>query len=786
MQLVLLENSRISSLPEDEDFAALRDKYDSAESLYRQKANEAHLRWLELKAKWAEYMTSATDENEKEEYLSQMKEIDAIHNQREERRRSKYQPLEKEYDLLKKYGETFAYLYKVKHDNDTFGEGVKIDFEEISLVQPTGGIMSNNQHNLMSADGALQQLALKIQIDDAPEFFFSLAPSDITENRVKAQIIFDQDALSDMDWENSEAVAENKKKIRKIMDYLQEHGIEPMDFEIPYEAEKDALYEGKEKHLNSQQRELQQQFYEAYGEVRNDIIAEIRQAQSNEKVGREVEKRKLQKEISENSGIESNLADISLDPLPQYGAVGVAPKTEAIQSVANDREPQVIGNEVNAVSAHDGTQNSAQRAASTNQAAVASNSPKVQAVSLDKAVKEIEKFIQEGLAKKKDFSYWKQSKGLLNKSTYVFTLFDAGDTDKDKHYDDKGNLKYSAKVFIKKMNDGRIGFYWQTPDNKKLDEAIINGIAGNLKGLGFTHLEFPNGVKDAEKGAWRKALAENGIVPIGMAIDASKATGMVKAAEEKLSAERAAVFKYHLGMQMLKNFAAKEAKGSHIDDSDKFYAQGLVNSYYYRGFTNGLGDKLKRMMRDNIAAGNDDRQVGAVTKIATYTAMRRLFDIYDENLHADNIIGSRILTSDELRLAQSSGLTMPVQQMTDEQLGSLYNILMEKARQEAEVRIKHDLENEPMPRRSPKIILNDILTTAKNQCEGINDELKAKGVAEVKFPNPFGQMYYADANKYAPQQNQPQPQNPQPQKNGEKKTVLIEKSIKEQGNSIGK
>ena len=97
-------------------------------------------------------------------------------------------------------------------------------------------------------------------------------------------------------------------------------------------------------------------------------------------------------------------------------------------------------------------------------------------------------------------------------------------------------------------------------------------MVGQFKDLGIKRVRFPDGLQDAEKKLWRIALAENGIVPVGMGLDKAKAEGMLKAAKEKLSAEAYIQYRYKLALQMEKD---NLKKGKTVSPSEQDFIDSI-------------------------------------------------------------------------------------------------------------------------------------------------------------------------------------------------------------------
>jgi len=293
---------------------------------------------------------------------------------------------------------------------------------------------------------------------------------------------------------------------------------------------------------------------------------------------------------------------------------------------------------------------------------------------------------ESGLNKVIGKTLFKKNTGWFGSGWTVYTVYDNEVTEeqrrKEGKLDDKGKITpylYSFKLFIREKN-GTLQIGYRTPNNKKFDEAYINGIIGQLESMGITHVNFPLGMPDAEKGLWRKALAEKGMIPVGIGLDRSKMTGMLEAGKPpKLSDEKYALFKFRLGTQAQKNNRKKHKR---VDDSEQSYIDGLINSYHYRSFTDGYAICLKSKIKGMLRKQNPD--TGAVDKIAAFRTLRVLFDAYNDvapkSDYVHDIPGRPLLSSDKLTMSekqalQNAGLGGSVDKMTTQQIEQVFDIL---------------------------------------------------------------------------------------------------------------
>ena len=361
------------------------------------------------------------------------------------------------------------------------------------------------------------------------------------------------------------------------------------------------------------------------------------------------------------------------------------------------------------------------------------------------AEEKFEKFIENGLSKRKGSSYFKRHTGWLKTGWTEYVVYDTEDPDnlkRDGQKNKDGSVKYtySFKLFVKVDKDGNINFAYRTPNHRKLDETVLGGIVGQLKDLGYKYINFPEGMpKDEEKGMWRKIMAENGIVPVNMGLNKAKAEGMLKAAKEKLSAEAFADFQYRLAKQMQENNAKK---GKPVDESEQIFIDGLLNTRKYSAFTDAYSlvfkSKIKKILR------SENPREGAIDKIAAYRTLRKVFDVYKSALeHGGNILNAEGLTPEEKQqIRQFAG---PAEKMTTQQMNALFDVLYARQRVETDKRLCDELIKQGYSdisirgaKATPQNIMKDELGKARDTCDSINDDLVPMGIEKIeviKIPN---------------------------------------------------
>lgn len=631
-------------------------------------------------------------------------------------------------NLLDKYDNSFASLYQIKQQEEFGGDGIKCKFKEVE--QKPAGIITQDQHYEMGTDpeGKLKQLALEVDLPTGEKFDFLMPPYNKpgSDNReVKAQISFEDKALQEL----------NAEKMAHILKFCESHGLSTFQMDIPYSF--DGNIDAAEKI-----RSLLQQIKEQT-KAEDNVAAEKEYSNQQERAA----------ELDKNRITQTSLDDV------QTPLQSVSPDLPAEQEILNEETIPDI----------DAALNNANINAVQKAKIAKANQPKT----LADAEKGLEKFLEGGLRKTEGFSYFKEHTGWFGHGWTEYIVYDKSDSDnrkKDGKKDKNGEAKftYSFKLFVKQEN-GKFRFAYRTPNNKKIDDSVVNGMVGQFKDLGITHVRFPKGLQDAEKKLWRIALAENGLVPVGMGLDKAKAEGMLKAAKEKLTAEAYSKYRYKLALQMNED---NHKKGKVVSQSEQDYIDSIIASHKYSALTNGYSDVLKPMLRKKAyqAGRNDDD--GAVEKCAAYMAMRRVFDIYEQSVDNADVFSCspKLLSNEEKQKLKDAGLSGPIKDFSPNDMGKLYEILMPESKKTAKVKLDKTLiaEMSRAARRNENVVIKEVFDAVRTDLEQISEDLQAKGLEEISFPKVAGGLKYDKVfvehpelkRKPTPQQNNtPKPQN---------------------------
>lgn len=730
---ILLENTNVFAPKEGYSADELRKKFEQNQNALRQQYEE------NIKFHRTDLQTLKKEQQDtnlpEEVYNADVDNFRNAQNDMLKMQRQLTEDMSKQQvlmNLLDKYDNSFASLYQIKQQEEFGGDGTKCKFKEVE--QKPAGIITQDQHYEMGTnpDGKLKQLALEVDLPTGEKFDFLMPPYNKpgADNReVKAQISFEDKALQEL----------NAEKMARILKFCESHGLSTFQMDIPYSFDGNIDAAEKIKSLLQQVKE---------------------QTKAEDNVATEKEYSNQQERAAELD--KSRMTQTSLDDV-QTPLQSVSPDLPAEQEILNEETIPDIDAALN-----NANMNTAQKAKIAK-----ANQPKT----LADAEKGIEKkFLEGGLRKTEGFSYFKEHTGWFGHGWTEYIVYDKSDSDnrkKDGKKDKNGEVKftYSFKLFVKQEN-GKFRFAYRTPGNKKIDDSVVNGMVGQFKDLGITHVRFPKGLQDAEKKLWRIALAENGLVPVGLGLDRAKAEGMLKAAKEKLTAEAYSKYRYKLALQMNED---NHKKGKVVSPSEQEYIDNIIASHKYAALSNGYNNILKSMLRKKSQKAAQNDEDGAVDKCAAYMAMQRVFEIYDQSVGNTDMFScsSNLLSNEEKEKLKDAGLNGPVMNFSADQMGKLYEILLPESKKSAKAKLDKALiaEMSRAARRNENVVIKEVFEAVRTYLEGTCEDLQAKGLEEITFPKVAGGLKYDKVfvehpelkRKPTPQQNNTPQNTPKPQ-----------------------
>lgn len=763
MTKTYIENEVVPHIPEEYSEDNLRKKFEKRESeLWAEIENN-----MEFYNQLKNTEKNAENSGETSVYWSDSelnKQLQIVRTQTKDCR-AETENVQYEKKLLQKYGQAFANLYYIKDEHEKKGYSEKLSFTEVDITG-NGDMITDNQHYGMSYNpqGRLMQPALAVKIDEL-EFNVGMMefnkPNSIPE--VKLQISFDEQTADNLDAD----------KLNAIFDFCEKHGISASDMVVRrFDGSiDDSAVQEKIKQLAAeveakraeQEAKAAREEYEQQKSREKELIKEIENVVT-ENGGKLPKGLSLEETINTANKLlpadkQIDAETISADvPLPNE-LIKVKIQGNGKQATPDNKMPlpnktvalqssQLSDENGEEQSGQDQAQNQSQATSSPNSIAIPQNKAatanNAKVLKKEKVEQKFETFFEEGLAKRRGLSYFKTHTSLLGLGWTEYIIYDTEDKknrSKDGVEDKNGNVKYTYafKFFIKQEKDGSMSFAYRTPYHKPLNEDMVGGIVGQLKDLGFTHVNFPVGLTDKEKGIWRKALAEKGMVPIGISLDRSKAEGMIKVAKEKLSSEDYSKFKYRLALQMDKR---NKQKGKKVDPSEQEFIDTLLLAHKYEAFSTGYAEVLKSKIT-RLVHPLKEKENGAVNKIAAMSNLRRLFNVFREGVDSGSILNSEALTDKEKNLIKQNHpeLHENPSKFTGAHLSLLYDIMFKESHDIAHDELEKKFR-EPGAKRADEAIKQGEFNAAYNSCKSIIKELKSLGVDEIDLPETTTKLPY--------------------------------------------
>ena len=639
------------------------------------------------------------------------------------------------------YAEAFAQLYSIQQQAHLMEENATVRFIETEDTV-TSGYMSLGQHLQSSITeeegGRIPHIGLEVDLHNGLPFKLMMEPSDRNDTRTEMKVSIDAKAATDLELDNPEKLKSNKEKIRQIMEFCERYGFSTFDLHIPmtFDGEVDApeFYNANRPHLTAHEEQMQEMLHGMFNEVQADKHAERAMAAENEMRTLEANEEKARQ-----AGEEIDNKNISYD-------------AEPTMSFTVSAQPLAMEGSSYAATAFDGTPDDGEEP-EQEQPQEEQIQP-VGAVKLpNPSLKEAEKIMEEllegkGLNKKRNVTYFK--KGFFHSKWTEYVVYDnRNDEEHDGRRDKNGEAKftYAFKLFVSVDDNGQLTFSYRF--NKGDKKALINAMAGKFADMGFTHINFPAGLPDDEKGLWRTALGEKGIVWVGMKLDVDKAEAMIKAAKDKHMAEdKLALYKYRLAQQMQDNSAKK---GKKMSWQEATFAEDLKSGYLgkswlYSPFARCYGDHLYTMLDNKLSEVDNER--GAVKKVAACNAMYKMWKLYCEAVSAggfENVDYNKMkITSGEKEqiLALTPLALYPnYDPESSQRMAQIFEILIPNEIKKAEIDVYRELdENRELSqivgdgKMNRTAVVKNVYDVAKGQLERINKDLKAKGLEEITLP----------------------------------------------------
>lgn len=644
------------------------------------------------------------------------------------------------------YAEAFAQLYRI-HDMNVFCEmNAKVEFAEIEeqidphRLKPAGQFYKE----AMNGNQPIKQLALKVDLGNGLPFQIIMEPSDLNEARTQMRIAVNQEDVAKMDLEDSSLQKANKQKIRDILAFCKQFGFEEFNMYIPRtfddEVDANAVQSSVLARVDEREKIMMEQLHAVSKEIIGDFWAEHEERVRQEALQQNKKEAEILAYAAEHPEENIKVEDYSLDAAPdEIGMPIIGMETQPLpEENEDDYEPTL-----RATLGNSGTSSTPATSAPV---AVATRTPSSEKLTLEIIDEKMKEMLGiGGLNKIEGNTYIR--KGLFHSSWIEYVVYDKLDAYKvDGNRNSKGEAQftYAYKLFVSVDDDGNFTFSYRRNNGAKIDQ-LVNAMVGKFQDMGITHVNFPEGLPDDEKGLWRKALAEKGIVYKGMGIDVDKAKGMIKAAQEKnMDSEKLIDFKYRIALQMTENNERKH-KTPGLDEED--FISGLFNTRKYKAFTHGYTFMLKGKLGEYLDRENPED--GAIEKIAAYRALRHTFELFrktvDRNsiLDADGLYLSRkeniiLLSNEEKEALRAQGISGLSRDLSIQQMGAIFDILYKREYDWAKKKLYDQLtavRDKPQSYRgalrADDIIVRALFNQAHNRCKRMNEELAKIGVDKL-------------------------------------------------------
>ena len=306
------------------------------------------------------------------------------------------------------------------------------------------------------------------------------------------------------------------------------------------------------------------------------------------------------------------------------------------------------------------------------------------------ARKELRTWGETTLGKDKGFGMHISWGGMGN--TFSFYQDNSQDWEKDdgKH-DKKKKRKEDGLLFrvrLHKGKDGKLGgISYYVPKNGKIPDTLAGKMAAMIKSQGALYMNFPEGLPDGDAGVFRKACAQNGVIPTGkgVGINENQARNMIKEAENNLNKSKALKYKGQMGRFLLK-------QGTEKNDKDlQNYAMTLINE-----------EKLTPLKEfcdtifPEISKESNDSNAKAQNIIGSAQAVETLYNIFDNNGRETlpELLNSDVLSQEEKKALMNVSVdpNTPIESMDKEALKAIYDALKQQKSKEAEVMLQKEIQ----------------------------------------------------------------------------------------------
>lgn len=407
-----------------------------------------------------------------------------------------------------------------------------------------------------------------------------------------------------------------------------------------------------------------------------------------------------------------------------------------------------------------------------------------QNVDYSKAYKNIDDWVfgAGGMNKQKNWTGFKSYK--FKGGWDCWTIYDQGNF-KNEELDGKVDkdgymkVKYAFKIYarVKKDDKGndRLEIRYAMPNNKKITDDYAEGLAGQMKKAGVTHVNFPDGLPETDGGAFRIGCAKNGLVPMLKNLDDTKVKKMLEAAETRLKPKELLAYKLKLATWM-ENCAIEDC-AKNGQSFDEHHNASVINNlkaeYEYAPFRDMYekGGGIRKVLENTVKANEENDKDGLIKIVGASNAAKDLFEVYkthseksaeevivalaEKFQHIDNSVNPQKIKQDFLRnMAKDEKLSgkafdfgKSFRSMTPNEVGALMTAMLPQeekiAQKKLEDKFRRSIEitNSGGVGDKESTITSDMRRMARDNISNIDSELKDVGIKGI-YSVPMGYAEY--------------------------------------------
>lgn len=327
-------------------------------------------------------------------------------------------------------------------------------------------------------------------------------------------------------------------------------------------------------------------------------------------------------------------------------------------------------------------------------------------------------------------------------NTFSFYQDNSQDWAKDDGKEDKkGKRKEDGLLFRVKLHkgkDGKLsGIDYYVPKNGKIPDNLAGKMAAMVKAQGALFMNFPENIPETDPGVFRKACAQNGVIPTGknFNFNENQARNMIKEAEGSLNSDAVLKYKGQMGEYLLKRERAKgEGKGN---ASIMAYAQSLIDEQKLESLKNCFETYI---MPEIDQLGGDAK---AEDIIGASDASNKLFEIFTSDRQkpvgealnnlgfTPDALNKLNLSAEQKKKLNDISLTQ-TNDLKADQLEVVYDIMKIKYTKDA----KKKLDDRAAHKNEDAIVtyVDKEVDSASKKLQNLGRKFSRKGVQSVGFP----------------------------------------------------